>query len=454
MAWTPFSIHAARIAEFFPVHQLRTAETALAFLGSAWRTLSALNRIGISHGDPAFYNFLVGERTVLIDLDDCCYTGEAESPWDQSFFLHSTVVPMLGGFMSPKEIVSALSSLMPDASIVGCASAEALMPAVASSLEHIRTQRLLRSLAMRSRAVQIEVSETRTKLNARLTEEHRRYEDMLATAEERLRALQAAHTEMDQLSSIADQRARALQKVHDEAGDLRYQLERPGAFETVAAERLFALQEKDETLRRLSAELNAHLTLIDELDRRAKTFEAAAAERLVALHEKDESLLDITREAEARERGLRELTAVIQARDARVVELELVATERLTALEPTRQALLDITREAAELKQQATTFEVAAAERLVALQEKDETLRRLSTELDPGLTVIRELEQQAGQLAQSIGELKSRTVQLEFERDEAALKAEAQLNQLRAFEVEGWRDYFRRRYLRRRSRSG
>src|ERR1039457_7112204 len=99
---------------------------------------------------------------------------------------------------------------------------------------------------------------------------------MLATAEERLRALQAAHTEMDRLSSIADQRVRALQKVHDEGGCLRYRFERPGAFETVAAERLFPLQEKDETLRRLSAELNAHLTLIDELERRGESFEGAA----------------------------------------------------------------------------------------------------------------------------------------------------------------------------------
>lgn len=195
-------------------------------------------------------------------------------------------------------------------------------------------------------------------------------------------------------------------------------------------------------------------TEISDLQRQAKTFETAAAERLVAMQEKDEALLDITREAEARERGLRELTAVIQARDAHVVELELLATERLTALEKTQEALLDITREAAVLKQQARTFEVAAAERLVALQEQDEALRRLSAELNAGLTVIHELEPQAGQLARIVGELQSRTVQLEFERDEAALKAEAQLNQLRAFEVEGWRDYFRRRYLRRRSRTG
>jgi hypothetical protein len=38
------------------------------------------------------------------------------------------------------------------------------MPAVASSLEQIRTQRLPRSLAMRSKSVQIVVSETRTQL--------------------------------------------------------------------------------------------------------------------------------------------------------------------------------------------------------------------------------------------------------------------------------------------------
>jgi len=385
IAWTPFSIHAARIAELFPVHQIRTEEAALAFLGCAWGTLSALNRSGISHGDPAFYNFLAGERTVLIDLDDCCFTGESESPWDQSIFLHSTVVPMLGGFLSPKEIASALSSLMPGASIVGCDSAETLVAAVASSIEHIRTQRLLRSLAMRSQAVQIEVSETRTKLSVRLDEEHRRYGDMLATAEDRLSALQTAHAEMDRLRSIADQRAIALQKVHGEADDLRRQLEhavaavahleghnaeldarltlvgaleqRVEVFEAAAAERLVALQEKEEELHRLIAELNARQTVIDELGKGAKASEAAAAERLVALLEKEEEIHSLTAELNVRETLI------------------------------------------GELRRSAKHFEAAAAERLVALQGKEEEIHRLTAELNARQTLIDELGQRADQLA-------------------------------------------------------
>ena len=260
---------------------------------------------------------------------------------------------------------------------------------------------------------------------------------------------------------LQDDRAKRLEAIYQlsraEQGKAQSMVE----LELLANERLTALEKTREALLDITREAEARerglhelTAVIEARDGHVVELELVASERLTSLEKTHEALLDITREAEARERGLRELTAVIEARDARVVELELVATERLTALETTRQALLDITREAAELEQQATSFEVAAAERLVALQEKDETLRRLSTELNAGLTVIRELEQQAGQLAHSIGELKSRTVQLEFERDEAALKAEAQLNQLRAFEVEGWRDYFRRRYLRRRSRSG
>jgi chromosome segregation ATPase len=176
--------------------------------------------------------------------------------------------------------------------------------------------------------------------------------------------------------------------------------------------------------------------------------------RMTAREKTHEALLDITREAEARERGLRELTAAIEARDARVVELELVAAERLTAPEKTREALLDLTWDATALERRSKTFEAAAAERLVALQEKDEALRRLSAELNARLTVIQEPEQQANRLAHSIGELQSRTVQLESERAEAVFKADAQSMQLRAFEVEGWRDYFRRRYLRRGSGVG
>ena len=276
IAWTPFSMHAARIAELSDVHQIRTSESALAFLGSAWRTLSALNRAGISHGDPAFYNFLVGNRAVLIDLDDCAYTGEAESPWDQSIFVHATVVPMLGEFMSAREIVSVVGSLMPDASIAGGDRAEALVTSTATSMEQNRANRLLRSLAMRSRALEIGLSETRTKLDERLAVEHRRYQDMAAAAGERLKALEAAHVEMAQLRSAADERGRLLQRVHDEASGLHRQLKRSAA-----------ITDED---RRAAALRTA------ELERRARKFEAAAGERLAALQEKEEALRQLRAE--------------------------------------------------------------------------------------------------------------------------------------------------------------
>jgi SAM-dependent methyltransferase len=85
--------------------------------------------------------------------------------------------------------------------------------------------------------------------------------------------------------------------------------------------------------RRLSA---AH---IGELER-------AAAERLSALNAMDASFSALQREADARERGLHELTAIIAERDARIEELERVAAERLSALNAMDASFSALQREA------------------------------------------------------------------------------------------------------------
>jgi chromosome segregation ATPase len=121
----------------------------------------------------------------------------------------------------------------------------------------------------------------------------------------------------------------------------------------IANERLLALQEADKALRSTTLEaekrergLHELSAIITARDARILELEQVATERLTALEKTDAAFREISREAEARESGLHELTAMIHARDARILELEQVATERLTALETTDQALRAISREA------------------------------------------------------------------------------------------------------------
>jgi ubiquinone/menaquinone biosynthesis C-methylase UbiE len=67
--------------------------------------------------------------------------------------------------------------------------------------------------------------------------------------------------------------------------------------------------------------------------------ERVAEERLNGLNSMHTQMEDLRREADARERGLHELTSVIAARDARIVELERMAEERLSSLNTVHQHL-------------------------------------------------------------------------------------------------------------------
>ncbi len=197
--WAAFSMHAPRLAELYSVHALRTREQAVESVCSAWSVLARLNRQGISHGDPAFYNFVAGPPPVWIDLDGCAWTGEEECAWDQQVFVYSAAVPLLAGFLTPQEIVSFLETAMAGAAILRCGGAAVLMPSIAQAIEYNRSARLTRSLAMRSRALNIQIAETDRKLNARLAEIRSQSDMFRQAAEERLEALRAAHAEMDRL---------------------------------------------------------------------------------------------------------------------------------------------------------------------------------------------------------------------------------------------------------------
>jgi hypothetical protein len=340
IAWTPFSMHAPRLAELFSVYPIRTREQAFEFLRSAWSVLSGLNGIGITHGDPAFYNFLVGSRTVLIDLDQCAYTDETESAWDQSVFLFSTIVPMLGAFMPPGEIVSFAETLMADTLIMRGGAAGALAPATAHAVEHNRTARLLRSLAMRNHALQIQIAETGTKLNERLVEEHQRWRNVLQAAEERGRALEAAHAELANRDAAL---AEARRQLEHAVATVNEQERGARVLETAAAERLAALQDKDRAVISLHAELanrdaalaearrqlERAVATVNEQEQRAGLLEAAAAERLAALQDKDRAVISLHAELVNRDVGLAEARrqldqagAVIRKQERALVECQ------------------------------------------------------------------------------------------------------------------------------------
>ena len=221
IAWAPFSMHAPRLAELFPVTALLTQDAAVDFLRSAWQTLSGLNRVRVAHGDPAFYNFMIGRGIRLIDLDHCTYTGTVESAWDQSVFYFSTIVPVLGSFMSASEIVSFAHAVMGEAVIFLGGSGEVLLPATSAVIEQNRSTRLARSLAMRNRALQIQVTETERNLGTRMMSLRREQQAILDAAEERTEALGAAHVEMGELRRAAEERAEALGAAHVEMGELR-----------------------------------------------------------------------------------------------------------------------------------------------------------------------------------------------------------------------------------------
>ncbi len=338
IAWAPFSMHAARLAELFSVYPIRTREQALEFLRSAWSVLSGLNGIGITHGDPAFYNFMVGPRTVLIDLDQCAYTDETESAWDQGVFLYSTVVPVLGEFMPPGEIVSFAETLMADTLIMRGGAAGALAPATAHAVEHNRAASLLRSLAMRNHALQIQVVETGNKLNARLGEEHRRWQNILLAAEERGRALEAVHGELANRDTAL---AEARSQLEHAVATVVEQEQRAGLLEAAAAERLAALQDKDRAVISLHAELanrdsalaearsqleRAVATVIEQ-ERGARLLGTAAAERLAGLQEKDRALIDLHAELANRDAALAEARRQLEHAIAVIGEQERTLVE-------------------------------------------------------------------------------------------------------------------------------
>ena len=299
IAWAAFSMHAARLAEMFPVRALGNAAEAAGFVQAAWSVLSALNRLGISHGDPSFYNFVVDGSPILIDLDQCVYTGASESAWDQNVFLYSTIVPVMGGFMTAEEVAVFVDTVMAGAVLLCGGGAGVLVPAIAQAMEYNSCTRQLRSLAMHQRALSIQVTETATKLARSMEEERVRHRDMLAVAEERLAALQAAHREMERLQSAAAERLDAMLEkeqviaiLNAEVGQLRARIEQAGA----------ALADQQQHAAALEASAAGHLDTMRRQEQRIASLEAAIAGRDAELGELEARLQQAAAEGERLQR--------------------------------------------------------------------------------------------------------------------------------------------------------
>jgi len=98
--------------------------------------------------------------------------------------------------------------------------------------------------------------------------------------------------------------------------------------------------------------------IIAARDKRILDLNQTAAERLESLEQAATAYQTLAQEAEKREQGLHELTAIIAAREARIRDLEATAAERLESLERAATAYQILSEEAA--KREAALHEAAA----------------------------------------------------------------------------------------------
>jgi chromosome segregation ATPase len=143
-----------------------------------------------------------------------------------------------------------------------------------------------------------------------------------------------------------------------------------------------------------------------------------AEERLTSLKTVHEHMEALRGEADARERGLHELAAVIAARDSRISELEQMAEERLSKLN--------------------TVHEHLEALRGV-VDERERGLHELTSVIAARDATVAELEGLAEERLAHIGEI-------QYELTEAIAKQEVQSNQILALEHESLVKYLTRRF--------
>ena len=266
-----------------------------------------------------------------------------------------------------------------------------------------------------------------------------------AAADERGRALEAAHAEMDRLRCGAEERDlrhaailkdftaeliireaaldEARTQLERAVATISQQDERAGILQLAADERLAALEETDRAIAGLNAQLAASdaalaearaqleraVATVNQQEQRAGILQAAADERRSELGEKDRAIAGLDTELAAREAALDEARAqleravtTVNQQEERAGILQAAADERLSELHEKDRALVGLhaevaTRDAAldearsqleravatvnEQEQRAAILQSAADERLIELQEKDCALVGLQAEL-------------------------------------------------------------------------
>jgi len=195
--------------------------------------------------------------------------------------------------------------------------------------------------------------------------------------------------------------------------------------ERMAEERLASLNKVHEHMEVLRGEADARERGLHELtsviaarDSRLADLKQMAEERLTSLKTVHEHMEALRGEADARERGLHELAAVIAARDSRISELEQMAEERLSKLN--------------------TVHEHLEALRGV-VDERERGLHELTSVIAARDATVAELEGLAEERLAHIGEI-------QYELTEAIAKQEVQSNQILALEHESLVKYLTRRF--------
>jgi chromosome segregation ATPase len=170
---------------------------------------------------------------------------------------------------------------------------------------------------------------------------------------------------------------------------MRHALAQPSQKEQQLASEIIVLSQRQA---RLSAELELEDLRLKGQAARIVELERVAEERLSSLHTVHQETEALRGEADARERGLHELTAVIAARDARIIELERVAEERLSSLNTVHQHLEALRGEsgARERGLHELTAVIAARDACIAELERvaEERLSNVNT-IHQNMVVLR-----------------------------------------------------------------
>ena len=99
------SMYAPQLGQKYELHHFNSPSEALSFVKNAWQILCQLHQIGLQHGDPTHYNFIVsGSQVTLIDLDDLMQIEGIFSPWDFSIFFLYTLIPVMREHFSADSI--------------------------------------------------------------------------------------------------------------------------------------------------------------------------------------------------------------------------------------------------------------------------------------------------------------------------------------------------------------